>query len=135
MKNSQIKKRTYLLLFLGILGIEIIIATVFKGNFIRHTVGDFFIVILLYLMVRILTNIGWMKAALCVFLFSCFVEFLQWVNLLEVLGLQRNLTTDLTIGSTFDWKDIFAYSTGILFVVFLECLEINRRTKKDGMKL
>lgn len=129
MDNSQVKKWNYWFLFFGVLAIEISIATFFKGNFIRHTIGDFFIVILLYLTVRMLTNISWIKAALSVLLFSYFVELLQWVNILELLGVQQNVATDLIIGSTFDWKDIFAYTMGISLVILLE--SIAQKSKND----
>ncbi len=120
MKNRPIKKRYYLLLASIVLTIEVIIAIFFKGSFVRQTFGDFLVVILLYLMVKSCFEVHWLKAALSVLCFAYFVEFLQWVNILEVLGLQRSLTTDLILGSFFDWKDILAYSMGILFVIVVE---------------
>jgi hypothetical protein len=43
-----------------------------------------------------------------VFLFACFVEVLQYFQLVETLGI-TNRAARIILGSTFDWADI-AYS-------------------------
>jgi hypothetical protein len=122
-----IKNWNYFWLGLLLLGIEIIIATFFHGTFVRHILGDFLVVILIYAGVRAFTLIQWQKVALGVLLFSYTVEFFQWINLLKKLGLQRSLTTDLVFGSSFDWRDIGAYTCGILVVILIEKLVLESK--------
>ncbi|WP_196887540.1 DUF2809 domain-containing protein [Aureivirga sp. CE67] len=122
MKNIQFNIK-YFLIFLVIIVVEAIIATFFRGSFIRHVLGDFLVVILLYSFFRAITNFDWKKVAISVLFFAYFVEVLQWVNILKLLNLKKGLMTDLTLGSTFDWKDMLAYTLGIGLVFVLEILK------------
>ncbi|MCB0704208.1 MAG: DUF2809 domain-containing protein [Saprospiraceae bacterium] len=113
-------KRTYLLLSLLFFAIEVIIATYFKDSFIRPVLGDYLVVILLYCIVRTITKWGVLKAAIGVLLLAYTIEFLQLMNILNVLGIKRNLITDILLGSSFDWKDMLAYTLGVGTVLVLE---------------
>ena len=50
-----------------------------------------------------------------VFLFACFVEVLQYFQLVETLGI-TNRALRIILGSTFDWKDIVCYGAGCIFI-------------------
>ena len=114
--------RKYLFLSLLFFIIEAIIAIYFKQGFIRSVFGDFLVVILLYCLVRTFTHFSVGQAALGVLLFAYFIEFLQWIDILEILGIEKNLFTDLTLGATFYWGDMLAYTLGIAIVFFIEIL-------------
>lgn len=119
--KPKYSRKKYLILSSILFGIEVVIALFFKDSFIRPLVGDYLVAILLYCLARTLVS-SWNtnQAAIAVLLFAYLVEFLQWLNLLKLLGLKRNLFTDLLLGSTFDWGDILAYTLGIITVLILE---------------
>lgn len=57
---------------------------------------------------------------LYVFLFACFVEFMQYLKIVEFLRLQNITFLRIIIGSVFDWADIVSYCLGCIFLVFFE---------------
>jgi ABC-type Fe3+-siderophore transport system permease subunit len=105
-----------LLLFL----IEICIAVFINDTFIRPFIGDVLVVILIYCFVRAFWNIQSSIIALSVLAFSYIIEILQYFNFVKKLGLQNNKILAVALGSTFDWKDIIAYTIGIIVVLWLE---------------
>lgn len=118
--NLGIKRPKWLLAGIILFGIEIIIASYFHGNFIRNTLGDFLVVILIYSFIRAFTNIDWKKIALGVLLLSYAIELFQWIDILQLLHIKSNTTTAIVLGSSFDWGDMLAYTLGILTIVVFE---------------
>ncbi len=100
--------------------IEICIAVFITDSFIRPFVGDVLVVILIYYFVKAFWNIQPSIAALSVLAFSYIIEILQYFNFVNKLGLQNNKILAVALGSTFDWKDIIAYTLGIIIVLWLE---------------
>lgn len=100
--------------------IEICIAVFINDSFIRPFVGDVLVVILIYCFVKAFWNIQSKIAALSVLAFSCIIEILQYFNFVNKLGLQNNKILAVALGSTFDWKDIIAYTLGTIVVLRLE---------------
>ena len=115
-------KKVYLILSLCIFGLEFLIAMFFRDSFIRPVFGDYLVVILLYCIVRTATNLSVKTTAYGVLIFSYILECLQGMNLLQTLGIKRNLFTDIIFGSTFDWLDMLAYTFGIITVLMAEHL-------------
>jgi hypothetical protein len=60
--------------------------------------------------------------AIAVLFFSFSIEFLQYLNLLDVLGLRRNRLANIVLGNYFTWHDILSYTLGIGFVLLVEYL-------------
>lgn len=118
------KKYFYFTLILFL--IEICIAVFINDSFIRPFIGDVLVVILIYCFVRAFFNIHSSIVALSVFAFSCIIEILQHFNFVNKLGLQNNKIVAVALGNIFDWKDIIAYTIGIIVVLWLE----NRTNKK-----
>ncbi|MBW4572928.1 MAG: DUF2809 domain-containing protein [Tolypothrix carrinoi HA7290-LM1] len=112
------KKYFYFTLILFL--IEICIAVFINDSFIRPFMGDVLVVILIYCFVRAFLNIHSSIIALSVLVFSCIIEILQYFNFVKKLGLQNNKILAVALGSTFDWKDIIAYTIGIIIVLWLE---------------
>lgn len=83
-------------------------------EFVRFTVGDLLVVMLIYAVLRVIfpdrPRAHWL--ALGVFAFAVCVEVSQYLNLIGLLGLGDAALAHLTIGSTFDWHDIGAYAVG-----------------------
>ena len=69
--------------------------------------------------VRIFIPTGVPRLSFYVFLFACFVEVLQYFQLVETLGI-TNRALRIILGSTFDWKDIVCYGAGCIFIFLFE---------------
>jgi hypothetical protein len=100
--------------------IEVCIAVFLNDSFIRPFMGDFLVVILIYYFIRAFWNIHSYIVALSVFAFSCTIEILQYFHFVNKLGWQNNKIAVIILGTKFDWKDIIAYATGIITVLWLE---------------
>ena len=118
--EHPLQRRHYILLSILLFAIEFIIAVFFRDSFIRPIFGDFLVVILLYCMVRSLGLFSIYQVAIGVLLFAWGLEFLQWINILDILGIKRNIVTAMLLGSTFDWWDMLAYLLGIISVLLIE---------------
>lgn len=110
----------YLLAFILLFIIEVLIATFLKGGFIRHTFGDFLVVILLYCIFRSFIKTRAIYLASVVLVIAFIIEFLQMVNLLEYLNLQNSTLAKLILGSTFHVGDLIAYTLGIISMLIFE---------------
>ena len=56
-----------------------------------------------------------------------FVEFLQYLKIVEVLGLENNPVLRVAIGSVADIKDVYCYAVGCILLGVFEFI----RWKKD----
>jgi hypothetical protein len=101
---------------------EVLIAVYVHDDFIRPYVGDILVVILLYCFVKIFVPYKVKLMPLYIFIFSAFVEILQYLKLVEILGLQGNRFARIVIGSVFDWKDILCYGVGCILLCVYEKL-------------
>ena len=107
-------------MFLILLIIEACIAYFLKTGFIRHSFGDFIVVIMLYCLLKSFINIKPVYLALIVLFISFSIEFLQLFNLLEKLNLTENKIARIVLGNTFHINDLIAYSLGIITVLIVE---------------
>ena len=96
------KRIFYIISFLMIFCIEVLIALYVRDSF-----------------VRIFIPTGIPRLPFYVFLFACFVEILQYFQLVETLGI-TNRALRIILGSTFDWKDIVCYGAGCIFIFLFE---------------
>ncbi|CAM1341990.1 ribosomal maturation YjgA family protein [Tenacibaculum aestuarii] len=108
----------HFLTFIFLLLLEIIIAQ--TSGFIRHTFGDFLVVILLFYLVKAFFNFSNKTIGIIVLIFAYAVEFLQLTPLLEFLGLENNRLAVIIFGATFSFVDLVAYTLGIITVLLLE---------------
>lgn len=104
----------FILLFI----VEIVIAQ--TSGFIRHTFGDFIVVILLYYLVKSFINIPPKKLGISVLAFSFTIEIVQYFNFLKMLGLESSKIANLILGNTFSFSDLIAYTLGIITVLIIE---------------
>jgi hypothetical protein len=89
-------------------------------KFIRPIVGDFLVVIFIYCFIKTFVDLSVWTTAISVLLFSYLVEFLQYLNIVDKLGLQNIKVAKIVIGTSFSWLDILAYTLGIAFVLLIE---------------
>lgn len=105
-----------ILLFL----IESAIAVFFKEGFIRHTFGDFLVVILLYCFFKSFLRERSVTIALVTLCLAFIIEFLQLTDFLVHLGIKQYRWANLIFGNSFSVQDLVAYTLGIAYVLFLE---------------
>ena len=71
-------------------------------------------------------NIASIKAAIYVLLFAYFVEIMQGLKFVELIGLSNYKIARILIGTTFSWTDIVCYTIGILVVIIVEKLRYSK---------
>lgn len=104
----------FLLLFL----VEVGIALWVDDAIIRPFFGDFLAVIALFFLLKTFLNLSDLNLAFTAVGVAYFLEFLQYCNFLKAVGLEKYKIIVIVLGSSFDWRDVFAYTLGI-FAVFL----------------
>ncbi len=109
-------KLHYFLLFLLIFVTEVCIALFIHDDFIRPYLGDVLVVILIYCFLKSFVDLSVRTACVLVLAFAFLVEFLQYCNTVERLGLQHNKIARTVIGTSFSWIDILTYIIGIAIV-------------------
>ena len=106
--------------------IEVCIAAFLTTGFIRHTFGDYLVVILMYCAIRSVIVAKPIYIALSVLVFAFGVELLQLFNLLDYLNLRDNELAVIVLGSTFEVSDLVAYSLGIISIFIID-LKLNSK--------
>ena len=114
--------KTYFIAFILLFLVEAAIAYYLKTGFIRHTFGDFLVVILLYCFFKIFIKGYPVAIGISTLGIAYIIEFLQLTNFLEILGLKTNLWANLVFGNSFSIQDLVAYTLGIAFTLLLEKL-------------
>lgn len=123
------QSKWYLLITICLLLIEIAIALFVKDKIIRPYIGDLLVVILIYAFVKIWISNREILVAICVFVFACFIELLQYFHIVEVLGLDDNKVATVIIGSKFNTLDVVMYLMGTVVVILTEKFLKSRANK------
>jgi len=72
-------------------------------------------------------NIKALLAASMVLLLSYLIEIAQYVNILKLLNISQTKSTDILLGSSFDWKYMAAYTLAFLTILLVEKMLENKR--------
>ena len=112
--------RKYFIAAVLLLLVEIFIGFYVHDAIIRPYGGDFLVVILIYCLVKSFFNTPVFKTALYVLLFSYVVEGLQYVGIIDILGLEHSRIARIIIGTSFAWTDMLMYTLGIVLVLLTE---------------
>ena len=112
--------RRYFVLAILLLIIEILIALYVHDKIVRPYIGDFLVVILIYCFLKSFLNTPVFATGIAVLIFSYSVEILQYLNIVDILGLQNSSFARIIIGNSFAWIDIIAYTAGVFFLLCLE---------------
>ncbi|NCI45521.1 ribosomal maturation YjgA family protein [Sediminibacterium soli] len=112
--------KTYGLLALVLFVVEVLIATYIHDAIIRPYVGDVLVVILIYCFVRCFTSFGIVATATGSLLFAFLIETLQYLRIVERLGLAGSRIANIVIGNSFAWMDMAAYMAGTILVLVTE---------------
>lgn len=100
--------------------IEILIALYVNDNFIRPYLGDVLVVILIYCFLKSFLKLPVLTVAIAVLGFSFSIEFLQFLNIVEKLGLEKSKIARTVIGTSFSWIDLISYIIGITITLVIE---------------
>ena len=120
-RNDMIKFDVkYFALTISLFIIELLIALYVHDNFVRPYFGDVLVVILIYCFIKSFLKLKVLQTALFVLLFAFTIESLQYLNIVEKLGLQNSKIARTVIGTSFSWVDILTYIIGIFVVILLE---------------
>lgn len=115
-------RKTAILLFSICLILEILIGA-FASGFLRGYVGDILVMPTMYFLIRIFTEKYQKTLPGILFLFACFVEFLQSLDLCGILGIDKHSLLAIIIGTHGEWADILCYLAGtilIYLIVFIQ---------------
>lgn len=112
--------KKYFLLTILIFAIEVLIALYVHDTIIRPYIGDVLVVILIYCFIKSFLKFPVLPVAIFVLLFSFTIEFLQYFNIVEKLGLQNSKIARTVIGTSFAWIDLVCYAVGIIIVLIAE---------------
>ena len=112
--------RIYFIYFLVLLAIEILIAIFLKSGFIRHTFGDYLVVILMFFFFKSFVKANDIAIGVVTLLIAYAIEFLQLTDMLSYFGLEHSKWANLVFGNYFSIQDLFAYTLGILTVTSLD---------------
>jgi len=122
---SQKRRVGWAVIGVIILAIEIYIAIFIKGGFIRHYIGDVLATAMLYAFGRAIFKVTPINLAICVFVISLFIEALQYLKILEILGVKSSILR-IIFGGTFDFTDIICYLAGCILVYMFENLSMQK---------
>ena len=105
-------------LFLILFAIEVVIAVFFRDGWVRTLLGDVLVVMVIAYLIHAFFNIHLGIIAIGTLIFAYFIELLQFLKLIDILGWQDAQLAHLTLGSTFDWRDLVAYTIGATIVIW-----------------
>ncbi|MDE7122339.1 MAG: DUF2809 domain-containing protein [Oscillospiraceae bacterium] len=108
-------QKTAVLLFCLFLILEILIGA-FASGFLRGYIGDVLVMPAMYCLIRIFTAKFPRSLPGMLFVFACFVEFLQSIDLCGILGIDKHSLLAILIGTHGEWADIFCYLAGTVLI-------------------
>jgi hypothetical protein len=100
--------------------IEVLIALYIHDRFVRPYLGDVLVVILMYCFLKSFLKLPVLIVALFVLIFSFTIELLQFLNIVEKLGLEKSKIARTVIGTSFSWIDLLTYIIGITILLVVE---------------
>lgn len=120
----------FFLLALLLFIVEVLIALYVHDRFVRPYLGDYIVVFLIYCSVRTFLKASPLTVVIGVLLFAYLVELLQYLRIVDMLGLADNHLAKTVIGYGFEWLDMLAYTLGAGTILLLET--VSRRKISGG---
>ncbi|MBR6800934.1 MAG: DUF2809 domain-containing protein [Eubacteriaceae bacterium] len=118
--KDKLKRKHYIIISTILLLTEIFITLFVNDSFIRPYGGDILVTMLLCAVVRIVFPDSGKSLPVWVFIFSVFVEAMQYFDIVSLLGLSHIPFFKILIGSVFSWADIICYGVGCAVFVLSE---------------
>ena len=123
-KSLKKEKTIYAALALILLVSEILIGKYAHG-FVRGSVGDVLVVMLLFSLARIILTRKPKILPILVFAFAVIIEILQYFDFVSLIGMKDNRIVSIALGGTFSFGDIACYAAGTAI-----CFGIDAAVKK-----
>lgn len=103
-----------MLVFLLLTLTEVLIALFIHGGFVRNYLGDVIVVWVVYCFIQALSGgrFNGYIAAIGVMIFAFAIEFLQKINIVDILGLGSIPFFRILIGTSFSPIDLICYAAG-----------------------
>ncbi len=121
-------KLKYLFSISGHVFLCLLILKFFKFNrFIRGFLGDLIFMALIFYIFKLFLNLKNKTLLFSTLIFAYTVEFLQYLKLINILGLENNYYAKIIFGATFDIYDLLAYTLGIIYTYYFNKLFIERK--------
>lgn len=115
------RRRGYALCAVALFLIEVLIATKLSHwSFVRSSLGDVLVTMLLYCAALAVRDFERRRLALAVFGFACLIEVAQFLHLAPALGLKPGSVLRIMIGDSFSWADIACYFAGCALALVLD---------------
>lgn len=118
--------RQYFILTVILFIVEVLIAMYLNDRIIRPYIGDVLVVMLIYCFVRSFVNTPVLPTAIGTLLFAYLIEVLQYIHIVQIIGLQDYSLARTVMGTSFEWIDMLAYTVGIAIVLLIERKKIRR---------
>jgi hypothetical protein len=112
MKNKL--RLAYTIAFGLLLLTEICIALYVHDRFVRPYIGDVLVTILICCLCRAIMKKEISFLPVYVLIFAFLVEFMQYFNVVKLLGLENNRFFSTVIGTSFSFWDLVCYAVGCL---------------------
>ena len=100
-----------------------------KDDFVRPYLVDVLVVILIYCFIKSFFKLPVFALAVFVLIFSFTVEFLQFLNIVDKLHLEKSKIARTVIGTSFSWIDLLTYIVGIAIVIIIEKYWLKKEIK------
>jgi len=99
----------------------VLIVKFFNGNqFIRGFIGDIIVILLMYFFIKIFWNFHALKLTIFTLGVAFAIEFLQYLKVTTLFGLEHNTMAQLILGSIFDPRDLIAYTIGGILIYVID---------------
>jgi hypothetical protein len=96
--------------------VEVFIAAFLHDRLVRPYVGDLLAVVFLYCLVKSVAPLPAGPTLLGVLAVAYALEALQYVHLLQHLGLAHSRIAAIVLGNHFEWIDMLAYTLGAFLI-------------------
>lgn len=100
--------------------IEVLIALFVKDQFVRPYLGDVLVVMLMYCFFKSFIKLPVLTVAILVLVIAFGIEFLQFLNIVQMLHLEQSKIARTVLGTSFSWIDLLTYCIGIAIVLLVE---------------
>lgn len=110
----------YAVLAISLFATEVFIALAIPAtSFIRHSLGDMLVVILIYFTVKTFIDIDAKKLAVATCLFAFLIEFTQYFQVLNHLNV-TNRFIRIILGTSFSFGDLLMYFLGSIAAYLID---------------
>jgi hypothetical protein len=121
----------YFSIIIGILVIEVLIALGKLNNeFIRGSLGDLLILVIIYYVLRLSFNVSPVIAVIAAISIGFITEGLQLFHLTDILHFDKHSIMYIIIGNTFSTEDLLMYIIGGSLAFIFDKYVILRKTIK-----